>query len=502
MNTRSGKTAFNAIFAIIDEIIALISGLILPVLILRYFGSQYNGITTSITQFLQCIALLKAGIGGVTRFALYKPLAENNFEEISIIATQTEKFMKRVAIIFLIVTCIFASIYSIFISQEFDFIFSSTLVVIIAISTFVQYYFGFTYQMILIADQKLWICLIGSIFTYILNTLISALLIVNGASIHEVKLGSALVLIISPIVINIYTRKKYHITKINTTRIDYIKQRWDAVGHEIANFINNNAAIVVLTIFTNLFEVSVFSVYRLVISGLQRLTTTFIASFAAAFGNMYALGQIDILKRNLKIYETLVFTFGSILYSTSLIMILPFVKLYTSSVNDVEYIRPLFAYVIILAGAITSFRIPYQTIVTAIGHYKQTRNGAFVEALINIITSVILVIYLGLLGVAIGTLVAAIFRTIQYANYVNRKILFESNLIFISHLIISFVVILLLYFISCFVNPIIDSVFDWILYSLFFVIVSIFITFFFDILFFRVELLILVQKGLSIILHK
>ena len=58
------------------EMVAVICGLILPRLILSTFGSSYNGITSSITQFLSCVTLLRAGIGGVTRASLYKPLAD------------------------------------------------------------------------------------------------------------------------------------------------------------------------------------------------------------------------------------------------------------------------------------------------------------------------------------------------------------------------------------------------------------------------------------------
>ncbi len=502
MVNRGKKTALNASIALVDEAVALLCGLILPRLMLQYFGSQYNGITTSITQFLQCIALLKAGIGGVTRFALYKPLADNDNEIISDIVSQTERFMKRIAIIFLICTMIFASIYSFIISNEFDWFFSASLVVIISISTFVQYYFGFTYQMVLIADQKQWICLLGSIFTYLGNTIVSAILIMAGRTIHEVKIGSALVLIISPIFINIYTKNKYHIVKKKNSETDYIKQRWDAVGHEVANFINNNTDVMVLTVFTNLFEVSVYSVYRLVMSGIQRLTSTFIATFAAAFGNMYALKQHEIFKSNFRMYETLIFISSTIVYSVTMVMILPFVALYTAGVKDVEYIRPAFAYIISLAGLITCFRIPYQTIITAIGHYKQTRNGAFIEAAINIVSSVVLVIKFGLIGVAVGTLLASVFRTIQYASYVNKNVMANTNKEFYIKAIIGlfdvslFVTIFKIASVTC------DSVSQWILIAGLSLIVSVIITILSFAVVYKNDVIKIWNKAFGIIIHR
>ena len=61
------------------ELVSLACGLVSQRLILSNFGSAYNGITQSITQFISYIELMKAGIGGVTVAAIYKPLAEKDF---------------------------------------------------------------------------------------------------------------------------------------------------------------------------------------------------------------------------------------------------------------------------------------------------------------------------------------------------------------------------------------------------------------------------------------
>ena len=66
---RGKKAAYNSIASLFAEIVALICGFILPRYVLTYFGSSYNGITQSVSQFLSVIALLRAGVGGATRAA-------------------------------------------------------------------------------------------------------------------------------------------------------------------------------------------------------------------------------------------------------------------------------------------------------------------------------------------------------------------------------------------------------------------------------------------------
>ena len=65
-----------------SEVVTLVSGLVLPRLILVTFGSSCNGLLSAIVQFLGFSTLLRAGVGAVTKAALFRPLAEKNQKEI------------------------------------------------------------------------------------------------------------------------------------------------------------------------------------------------------------------------------------------------------------------------------------------------------------------------------------------------------------------------------------------------------------------------------------
>lgn len=437
---RSKKALFNTTTALIYEIVAVICGLVLPRLILSHFGSAYNGITSSITQFLSAVILLRAGVGAVTRVALYKPLAEKNTAQISAVVNATQGFMRKIALIFLGMIFALALLYPFLVSDEFEWVFSFTLVLILGISTFMQYYFGITYQMLLTADQSDYIYSIVQIGTTIMNTLVASALILGGAGIHAVKLGSAVVFSINPLVLNYVCHKKYKLDKKAPPDKSALKQRWDAFAQSVAFFIHTNSSVIVLTCFTNTKEVSVYSVYNYVIANIRIVMSTFVNGFGAAFGNMMAKGEDALIKENLRIYELIVFFMSSIIYTVAGIMIVPFALLYTDGVTDVEYARLTFAVLITLAGAFSCFRIPYQTIVEAAGHFKQTRNGAIFEAAINLLISVVCVFKFGLVGVAIGALVATVFRSFQYAIYMSKHIVKRSLGIFIFHLCLNAIV--------------------------------------------------------------
>ena len=109
-----------------------------------------------------------------------------------------------------------------------------------------------------------------------------------------------------------------------------------------------------------------------------------------------------------------------------MILITPFVSVYTSGITDANYIRYTFGYLVVISELINAMRDPYITLSYAAGHFKETRKGAWVEAISNILISVILVIKLGLIGVAIGTIVAMAIRTIEFIYHTNKYILKRS----------------------------------------------------------------------------
>ena len=138
------KIVLNMVSALLLEAVSLVCAFILPRLIMVNFGSEYNGIVSSVSQFLSFITLLRGGIGGVTRAALYKPLLENDIKRISEILRATEIFMRKVTYIFVAFLTIFAIGYPFIVKNQFGWFYTFSLVIILGVSTITQYYFGIT----------------------------------------------------------------------------------------------------------------------------------------------------------------------------------------------------------------------------------------------------------------------------------------------------------------------------------------------------------------------
>ena len=420
---RNSRIGINIASSLLQQAVSVICGFIVPRLILSNYGSAYNGIVSSVSHFLSCITLLRAGIGGVTRAALYKSLAENETEKTAAIVKATEHFMRKIALIFSVSLLLFAAVYPLLVKEEFDWLFSFTLVLILGVSTIIQYYFGITNQFLLHADQRLYVSNIWNTVSVILNALLSVLLIRAGVDIRLVKLGSAAAFSITPIMLYFYVRQRYAFKKKVTPDFGAIQQRWDAFAHQLAAFIHSNTDVVLLTLFANLMQVSVYTVYTAVTGGINTLILTAANTMEAALGKTIAQKEEKSLRQSVEAYELAVHIISSILFSCTAMLLVPFVMVYTRGVQDVNYNRPMVGYFMCLAYWISAIRLPYQNVIEASGCFKETKKYAIAEAVLNISTSCVFVTFFGIEGVLIGTIVAMTYRTLCYVKYAFMNIL-------------------------------------------------------------------------------
>ena len=485
---RSKKTLYNIFSNLLLQLIAIIYGFIIPKLILKNYGSNINGLISSITQFLGYIALLESGFGPVVKAVLYKPIAKKDNKKIVDILKTAERFFRRIAMIFIIYILILAILFPIIINQEYNFIFSFSLILIISISTFCEYFFGITYQLFLQAEQKNYIISIIQVLTYILNIVVILITIRLNFSIHMVKLFSGIIFIIRPFILSIYVKKKYNLDFSNADNNYKIKQKWDGLAQHIAAVIHNNTDMAVLTIFCNLAEVSVYAIYYLIVKGVKSIIQVFSNGIDAIFGNMIANGEKENLNTKFNMYEVIYHTIITAIFVSTIILITPFIKVYTKGINDVNYIRYTFGYLIVISEFIWAIRLPYSSITLAAGHFKETRKGAWVEAISNIVISIILVNKYGIVGVAIGTIGAMTIRTIEFIYHTNKYILNRSIWISIKKIVIVILETILIICISNYL-PYLDNIsyLNWIINAIMVFVIACLCTIIINYMFYKKE---------------
>ena len=417
------KMILNTGASLLAQLVAVVCGFVLPRLILDEFGSEINGLTQSIKQFLGIITFLDLGVGQVVRSALYRPLKNRDGKTLSAVMASGQSFYRRLACILAAYTLALTLVYPLVAAEGYDWIYTATLIIAMGVSSFAQYYFGIINEQLLHADQRGYVIFSLQIVTNIVNLVVCVILIRLGASIQLVKLGASLVYLIRPAAMHAYIRRRYAIDRKLRPEGEPIAQKWNGIAQHVSAVVLDGTDAIVLTLCSTLSLVSVYSVYYMVISSLQQLYQSATACVQSAAGALWAGDDRAAQNRMFDRTEPALHFVTVFLFSCTGLLIVPFVRVYTEGLSDADYIQPLFASLLVLAYAIRCLRTPYNIWILAAGHYKQTQRCHITAAAMNLILSVIAVWRWGLIGVAVGTLCAMVYQTGWMMGYNVRHLL-------------------------------------------------------------------------------
>lgn len=412
---------YNSISPLIYQVSTIICGFVLPRLILGYYGTEVNGLVNSITQFLAIISFLELGVGAVVQSSLYKPLADKDNITVSKVITSADNFFRRLGYILAIYVLVMLFYYPYLVKQSFSFMFTATLIAAISIRSFAQYFFGIVNRLLLLADQKAYIQYIAQTVAVIANTVGCYILIAFDCSVQVVYSLTSLIFFLQPLAIHMYIKRYYGLDRQIHYDVEPIKQKWNGVAQHIAAVILSCSDSIVLTTFSTLVNVSIYTVYYLPMSGARLMIMSMISGIEALIGNLWAKQDLEELRKVFAWTEWSIHTGTTLIFTLTAILIVPFVQVYTHGVNDANYMQPLFGVLLVAANSGHCLRLPYNIMILAAGHYKQTQHNYIIAAVMNIVISIIGVKQFGLIGVTLGTMAAMVYQTVWMAWYNSKN---------------------------------------------------------------------------------
>ncbi|MCI8417372.1 MAG: hypothetical protein HFI33_07775 [Lachnospiraceae bacterium] len=415
---------YNTFFAVSYQFIVLIAGFIVPRFMLQYYGSEINGLITSITQFINYFNLVEAGLSGASVYALYKPLAKNDYKEISAVVVATKRFYMISGYLFLVLLAIMAVIYPFKVHVDvLDTWQIGLLILILGFTGLLEFFTLGKYRALLTADQKLFIISISSTLYTALNTVILIFMSMMQMNIVIVKAVSLSAILLRSFILYQYTRRNYpyinYKEKPNNQALD---KRWDALYLQVLGVIHTGSPVVLATLFTNLKVVSIYSIYNMVIGGISGLLNIFTNGLSSSFGDIIARNEIGILQKAYEEFEFAYYSLITIIYGVAFVMIMPFIRLYTRNITDINYDVPILGILFVLNAFLHNLKTPQGMLVISAGHYKETKLQVTIQGIIVVLGGILLAPALGLYGILLASIISNIYRDIDLLYYIPKNI--------------------------------------------------------------------------------
>lgn len=416
----------NIAFSIVGQCITIALGLILPRLYIVSYGSEVNGLLNSLNQILVYLSLFEAGIGATSLQALYEPVARDDWKSISGILSATNKYYRRAGICYFFALMILAVVYPLVVTSQIGFATIFLATILSGIGNVIMFCFQGKYKVLFQAEGKVYITTNLSTIITVLTSISKIVLVSQGFDVISVLAVSAAIGLLQTIYIEWYIKNKYPELDLRTAPNDgALSQKNYMLIHQISGLIFQNTDVLIITVILGLKAVSVYSIYKLIITHLESILLILSNGVNFILGQTFQLDRKLYIKR-IDLFEMVYGVAAFTLFLVALRLFVPFVRLYTRGVNDIKYADDYLALLFVAVALLTAMRVPMLLTINYAGHFKQTIFQTIMESVINIVISIIGVFLLGLYGVLLGTVAALLYRTNDVIIYTNRRILNRS----------------------------------------------------------------------------
>ncbi len=442
------KIKKNLLIGIGCQLVAMLLGILVPKLVLDNYGSEINGLLSSVTNIYACIALVEAGVAAASCQALYKALAKNTKDDANAVLSATNIYYRRTGFIYSGLIVAFSVIYPLFIKSDIPFWTIFLIILFNGLGNVINFFFHGKYLFLLKADGKNYVRSGITMFVNVLKQVSKIVLISLGFNVVLVQFVAMLASFAQMIYITWYIKKNYSWIDL-TVKPDYgaISQSKNVFVHEVNFLITTNVDTVLLTLFSTLKHVSVYSLYNLLYSMVLKVIVS--VQEALEFKVAYAFHtDRETFLKIFKAYEVYYITFAFTLYTVVTYFALPFMAVYTKGVDDIDYLLSNLPLMFALVNLLTIGKYPSLSMVHIANHFKQTQNSAIIEAVINIVVSIVLIQFFGIYGALLGTAASSFYRTNYLVLYVNKKIINRSSFSTYKCLTVNFAVFALIMYLN------------------------------------------------------
>ena len=463
--SKKKKYVKNIVFSISSKVIVFILGIIIPRLVILNYGSESNGLLSSVGDIYKYIALIEAGIGTAALQALYKPLSDNKQEEVSSVLVATRQYFRRLIKWYALAVVIFAVVYPLVVSHNFSNFIVFGVIFVEGISHVLTYYFVSTLTQLLSADGREYVSQIISLIIFVLNSVIKIVLLSLRVNLVVLQCGYLLVNCIQIAIVYFYIQKTYPWINWKAEPNNQAlakKNRYALNG--VSWVVFSATDTILITIACGLKETSIYSIYNLVFSNLNTIILVFYT------GTYFILGQKfhENKQRFIEMYDGVetglsCLSFG--LFSVAYVMVLPFVTLYTRGA-DIQYADRYLPILFTIVQLLSMSRMLSNHIINTANQPQLINKDSIIDVSINLGLSTILVFWIGIYGVLIGTIVALLYRIIRLVYVANRKILNRSPWKVYKNYLINLLLFAGIVIFNYFIKPDVASYGDFVLYGI------------------------------------
>lgn len=429
--SRTENSIINSAMSIVTQVLTVVLNFAVKTVFIKMLNDEYLGVNGLFTNIITMLSLADLGIGIAIPYSLYKPLAKKDEHKINVLMNFYKKVYTIIGIAVLLIGLSLTPFLGLIIKDIPKNVPHLSLIYILFVIHSASSYF-FVYKKFLIdSDQKGYITS-RIIFTFsTLLSIIQIILLVTTKNYILFLLSSIILVIIQNIYISSKANKLYPFIKNKTDEklekedMEGIKKNVSSLFiYKVGTVIMNGTDNIIISKFIGLIIVGFYSNYVLIINSITTVLNQIFNAITSSIGNLVVTTN---KKRNKEVYDNLNFAnfWLYALFGVCIIVLInPFINIWIGKKYvmgfSIVFLLVLNFYVLGMQSVTNSFRNAY-------GLFWIAKYRPIIMVIINIVISVVLVQFIGIEGVLIGTLVSRLVTTAWLDPYIVHKYGFEIS---------------------------------------------------------------------------
>ena len=397
--------------------------------LINYIGDVGNGYYQTINQIISYVFLAQMGFAEAVIYSLYKPFAEKNKDDINAIYGGARKVFKIIGLIILGIIFIVTACLYFFYHFEEGYKTSSLLCFFIIATSYLIAYFGRgqTYSAVLSAAQEKYVYSLVFNSVKILCDILIVVVTIKFKTLESIAIVILTMKILEEIICRIVVKKKYpDLHEIARKDTSMVKMTKDLAWSQIGYLVLNNVDALLLMAFNGPIMVSIYTAYNYILRFLGEVASRVEISSVYSFGNVFASKED---KRVHPLYKEFLMLFVLIAFSmclTFMIGIRGFISVWVGKDNYILSYITVFLFTTTLF--LNILYNPLVALINADGLFKDNKRHIFTCAVINVVLSIILIQFLGINGILLGTSIAFLTNIFLKSRTVALKIFKDKKL--------------------------------------------------------------------------
>ena len=423
-NGRIQNSIKNTLIGVSVQILSVLLSFITRIIFVRSLSEEYLGVNGLFTNILTVLSLAELGVGTAIIYSLYLSVAQKNEKEIAELLNFYKKAYLIIGCVITVVGVLIAPFLDIFIKDAPNIPNLHIIYLMFVANSSCSYLFAYR-RSIFLADQREYVLSEYRLFFIILKAVGQCMSLLFTKNFYYYLLVQIVCTLCENICIHVKTLKYYPFLKeykkavLSKQKVHSIQTDIKALMiYKIGSTALDGTDNIILSMFVGVVSVGKLSNYTLIVSAVAMVTSQILNSITASVGNFIAKESSERHEELLfKITFMSFFIYGFSFVALSCLMS-PFIQMifginYILTKSEV-FICSLNFYIFGMMNSIWTFR-------TTMGLFTHGRYRPLVSAMINIIVSVILARYIGLLGVLLGTTITRLVTNVWYDPYIVYK---------------------------------------------------------------------------------